>query len=184
MSIENNSKILINLKIEKNNGSLHNKTLLEYIPINRLDALLKSNYLQTVDIINQLGVNYSYNNEKEQLEKYKLLFNNDLCCFEVKYYKPKHKIGRVYVSKALGLTSFRKKIRHTLMAGLYCDFDIKNAQPIILKCICQDNNISCPMLIKYCNNRNEILQELANELNITITQAKKLVLSLFLMEHW
>jgi hypothetical protein len=40
------------------------------------------------------------------------------------------------------------------------------------------------MLIKYCNNRNEILQELANELNITITQAKKLVLSLFLMEHW
>jgi hypothetical protein len=72
----------------------------------------------------------------------------------VQYKKPKHKWGRVLVASALGSTAFSKKVRNTLIEGFYYDFDLKNAQPEIIRNICLANGISCSAITEYCQHRN------------------------------
>ena len=102
----------------------------------------------------------SYMNEREQLRAYSLNYNKKINGFAVKYNKAKHKWGRVFPSKSLGLTSFAKKTRNTFIKDTYYDFDLKNAQPEILRCICEANNIPCDTITKYCNEREEIMEDI------------------------
>ena len=62
-------------------------------------------------------------------------------CFIVNYKKARHGWGRVFPIKSLGLTSFAKKTRNTLIKDTYYDFDLKNCQPEILRNICKANDI-------------------------------------------
>jgi hypothetical protein len=77
--------------------------------------------------------------------------------FVVSYKKARHGWGRVFPTKSLGMTSFAKKTRNTLIKDLYYDFDLKNAQPEILRSICEANNLSCAIVKEYCTRREEII---------------------------
>jgi len=50
--------------------------------------------------------------------------------------------GRVYANKSLSLGSIRKEVRHTLAKEKYVDIDIENCHPIILKQLCDKNDIN------------------------------------------
>jgi hypothetical protein len=76
------------------------------------------------------------------------------------------------------LLLFQKKVRNTLIQGLFADFDLKNAQPEIIRNICNANNIPCPNIEQYCNNRNEILNLVMTSYDVDKGNAKKLFLRL------
>lgn len=65
--------------------------------------------------------------------------------------------GRLYSSG--GVQSLPKKIRGFLMEHT-TDIDMKNAHPVILKYLCKQHNLRCPMLTEYVSNRDEVLESL------------------------
>jgi hypothetical protein len=69
---------------------------------------------------------------------------------------PLDKGGRLYCGNSI--QSLPKAIRGFLMADT-TDIDMKNAHPVILRYICLKHNLECPTLIKYINEREEILKE-------------------------
>jgi len=120
------------LAIYKQNSLLDGLTLLEFYPKERVEALISSDFLRVDWIPNRYGVVKNYENEKQQLIAFLKTYDDKLQAFKVQYKKPKHKWGRVLVVNALGSTAFSKKVRNTLIQGLYVDFDLKNAQPEII----------------------------------------------------
>jgi hypothetical protein len=170
-------KIIIAIT-KRQSAPLDGVVLLEYIPIKRVKALIKSNLLRLDWVPNRSGILKEYANEKEQLKQYLNLYNHHTKSFKVKYIKPKHKWGRILIKEALGCTAFNKATRNTLIDGLYYDFDLKNAQPEIIRNICIENNIDCPEVIEYCNNRTQILEKISATMGVDVKLAKKLMLRL------
>lgn len=174
----NNKKI--SLELSKKISSLDNITFLEIVDINGIDALINFDGLE-----NEFSDNYSqkyssgiYSNVINQLNQYKKLYNKKIGAFKVTYNKPRHKYGRVFPKKSLGLTSFSKKIRNTFLKDNYIDIDISNAQPAIVYNICKSNEIECPFMEEYIKNRDTILQDVIDNYDVTRKDAKKLFLSL------
>ena len=127
----------IELSVSKRQSApLDGANFVEYLPIKRVKALIKSDLLRIDWVPNRAGIVKEYANEKEQLKQYCKLYDHQLQGFNVKYCKPKHKWGRVLVRDALGCTAFSKQTRNTLINELYYDFDLKNAQPEIIRNIC------------------------------------------------
>jgi len=161
---------------------LDGMTFIEYIPLDRLNSLLQSTYLVEKwddKIYSQRNAKYYYENEKQQLLAYKKTFDKNLNGFKVTYHKgSKHKWGRVYPSKSLGLTTFRRQIRNTLVKDLYYDIDLSTAQQQILRNICKDNNIPCPAITHYCANRSQILNEVMATYSVEKWVAKQLFIRL------
>lgn len=155
-------------------------TLVENIDINLLDNLINSQLLE-----DKYNTNYSqqfasqlYINEKNQLEMYKKNYNKKNNNIPVVYKKPRHGWGRPFPVKSLGLTSFSKKTRNTLIKNTYLDFDLANAQPAIIGCICNANNIPCDKINEYNNNRPAILEKVMTAYNVSRDQAKGLFIRL------
>jgi phage/plasmid-associated DNA primase len=172
------------LTLTKRSSVLDGLTLIEIIPQERIKALLKSNLLLTL-----WGEEYGYDahskqitenycNEKEQISKYFKLYNNTIGGVPVKYGKPKHKWGRAFPFKSLGLSCFRKIVRNTLINDLYYDFDLKNAQPEIIRLLCESNNIPCPIIKRYCADRASLLLEVQNHYGVDRDTAKQLFIRL------
>jgi len=170
----------IPLEMSKKISSLDNITFLEVVDYNAVDALVKSECLE-----NNFSDNYSqkfastiYSNVTNQLNQYQKLYNKKIGAFKVTYNKPRHKYGRVFPKKSLGLTSFSKKIRNTFIKDTYVDLDISNAQPAIIHNICKSNNIECPFIEEYIQERDRILQDVIEKYNVTRKDAKQLFISL------
>ena len=156
---------------------LHNKTFLEAFNPNILNSVMDLEEVKKPLPKSSFASNF-YNNALEQLEKYKKNFNPILHCFPVVYKSPIHKLGRVNPVKALGLTSFPKKIRNTLIHENYIDFDLSNAQPKILYDICVFNNIQCDFLTQLVKKRDDMLHGVMNDYNVSREMAKKLFIRL------
>ena len=159
------------------------KTFVEHIPYHYVEQLLNNECLKDKwDLTNysQKIASQSYLNEKEQLKAYLQCYNKKLGGFSVKYHKAKHKWGRVFASKALGLTCFAKKTRNTLIKDLFYDFDLSNAQPQILRNICKANAINHDIIEKYCNEREQIMSDIitASEGLVDREQVKSLIIRL------
>ena len=170
----------IPLELSKKVSSLDKITFLELVDINALDALSKSPELNTEfsDNYAQQFASTIYSNVLNQLTEYKKLYNKKIKAFKVTYNKPRHKYGRVFPHKSLGLTSFAKKIRNTFIKDTYIDLDISNAQPAIVYNICRSNNIKCPFIEEYIQKRDIILQDVIDTYNVTRQNAKQLFISL------
>lgn len=78
---------------------------------------------------------------------------------DVKYIQ-KRGVGRLFAEKGLSLQSLKKKIRHTISQEFYDDIDMVNAHPTILKFICDMNGWACPILTKYCTNRDKFFLDM------------------------
>lgn len=70
--------------------------------------------------------------------------------------------GRLYCGNSI--QSLPKDFRGFLLKDITTDIDMKNAHPVILKYICKiNNNISCPNLSWYVENRDIVLQQFDSE---------------------
>jgi len=179
------------LTLVKRSSVLDGLLMIEIIPLERIKALIKSNLLLLLwgqdygydPHKKQIAENYA--NEKEQLQKYLKLYNIALGGASVKYSKPKHKWGRSFPIKSLGLSCFRKVVRNTLINGVYYDFDLKNAQPEIIRLLCESNNIPCPKIQRYCADRTAILNSVQQHYGVSRDQAKQLFIRLcFFGTYW
>jgi hypothetical protein len=64
--------------------------------------------------------------------------------------------GRLYCGNSL--QGLQKDFRGFLMEDSTTDIDMKNAHPVILRYLCKKNNIFCPNLSYYIDNRDEVLR--------------------------
>ena len=159
------------------------KTFIEQIPYHYVSQIIDSDCLSKKwDLSNYSQKNASrlYQNEQEQLKSYLTKYKKKQDAFLVKYKKATHKWGRVFPVSSLGLTSFCKKTRNTLIKDNYYDFDLRNAQPEILRGVCCSNGIECNIITEYCDNREQIIADIITESNDTCTrgQVKSLMIRL------
>tara|TARA_R110000868_G_scaffold24082_1_gene95644 strand:+ start:264 stop:2777 length:2514 start_codon:yes stop_codon:yes gene_type:complete len=153
----------IALAISQRASFIAEKTFIEQIPYHYVEQLSQNECLKDKwDLTNytQQIAAQSYMNERDQLRSYLANYNKKLNGFPVKYHKARHKWGRVFPAKSLGLTSFAKKTRNTLIKDLYYDFDLSNAQPQILRNICKSNTINHNIIEKYCFEREQIMADI------------------------
>jgi phage/plasmid-associated DNA primase len=172
------------LTLAKRRSVLDGMVMIEYMPLDNIKALLKSNLL-----LLSWGEDYSwdfhkklimeqYMNEKDMISKYLKNYNTNLGGVSVKYGKPKHQWGRSFPFKSLGLSCIRKVIRNSLIDGIYYDCDLKNAQPEIIRNLCESNNIPCPIIKKYCSNRVNLLLQVQEHYEVSRDVAKGLFIRL------
>ena len=88
-------------------------------------------------------------------------------------YKQKKGVGRYYAQRSLSLQCLKKEVRQCIALD-YVDIDISNAGPSILKFVCEQNNIDCSILTKYCNNREKFWKDN----NLTKEQGKDLFIKI------
>ena len=169
-----NKNNLLNLTIEQKQNQLNNITLTEEVPTNILKLLINSSLLKQT--FNNPFSSISFENEKQQLEKYLKLFKDGKAL--INYKQADVKYGRVFPKNSLGLFSIRRELRHTLAKDSYIDIDIENCHPVLLHQICENNKIKCKCLKKYIENRAEILQETMTTYNVVKDQAKQLFIQL------
>ena len=95
------------------------------------------------------------------------------------YKQADYKFGRNFPLKGLSLGWQRKIPRHTLMklAG-YQDIDMVNCHATILQQLCKSNDLACPNLDEYINNREPILLKVIEDYKVDRDQAKKLFIIL------
>lgn len=94
-------------------------------------------------------------------------------------YKPSKQLksqGRLFAQNA-SLQSLPREFRGCLAYGLLYDIDIINAHPVLLQQYCEKTGIRCDNLKYYCDNRDEILNEIMTEYDYTRDEAKTLFLS-------
>lgn len=172
------------ITLAKRQSVLDGLILVEKIPAERIKALVKSDLLLQLWSEDfgydahkkQIAENYA--NEKAQLVAYNKYYNSAIGGISVKYGKPKHKWGRAFPYKSLGLSCFRKIVRNTLINDLYYDFDLKNAQPEIIRLLCESNNIPCPIIKRYCADRPALLKQVQDHYGVSRDQAKGLFIRL------
>ena len=74
------------------------------------------------------------------------------------HYRQRHKVGRYYAIRKLGMQLLLRPLRQTIQKG-YVDVDVCNCGPSLLKYICQINKIKCPVLTEYCKDRDNFIKE-------------------------
>jgi hypothetical protein len=170
----------ISLTLNKRTDSaLDGLQMYEIVPLERIQALLKSNLLLLA--WDEPWASHEWNkfaNEKTQITAYMKQYNKNVGGILVKYNKCKHKWGRSYPFKSLGLTAIRREVRNALIKSLYYDCDLKNAQPEIIRNICESNNIPCPIIQRYCAERETILQQVQDRWKVDRNKAKDLFIRL------
>ena len=67
--------------------------------------------------------------------------------------------GRLFAQNK-GLQSFSRRLRSTVAKGLYWDLDIVNCHPMLVSQWCEENEVPCPILNAYIDNREPFLREL------------------------
>jgi phage/plasmid-associated DNA primase len=174
------------LTLTKRQSVLDGINMIECVPEERIKALLKSNLLLLTwgedynwDFHKKL-IMEQYANEKVMIGKYSQNYNKNLGGVVVKYGKPKHKWGRSFPFKSLGLSCIRKVIRNSLIDGIYYDCDLKNAQPEIIRNLCENQQppIPCPLIQRYCSERPALLQQVQDHYGVTRDTAKGLFIRL------
>lgn len=132
----------------------------------------------------RLLFDYTYNPIEKVKELCKLVSNTKDGIIQVNYkYAKNMSSGRQYEyigTKMLGLQSLLREYRHTLCNSDYWDIDVVNCQPVILYQYCKKNNIKCPRLEDYVNNRDSILAKVAEETQLKKIDIKEQILKILM----
>ena len=89
---------------------------------------------------------------------------------QVKYKQCAAKLGRVYShNTAQGML---REARYVIFDGIYNDFDLKNAHPVLLSQLLKALEVEHPCLEKYIQNRDECLQAMM-DVGLTRDEAKR-----------
>jgi hypothetical protein len=84
--------------------------------------------------------------------------------------------GRWYAQGSANLQRLSRKLRSTLLRGLYIDLDFQNCGPTLLLNLCMEHEIVCPLLTQVVHNREHMLGELGAL--FTRDEAKDIVVAL------
>jgi len=170
-------------KLEKSSEPSFFNNIVCYERVNKLVLykLINSSLLQT-NFNNPFCKKY-FENEKEQLIKYKNLINDNNEAV-VRYNKVEDMgdYGRVFPKGSVGLYSIRRQLRQTLSKDYYIDIDIKNCHPEILLQLCIrrgfniETNAKC--LCKYVNKREKYLLEVEKCYGVNRDTSKQLFIRL------
>ena len=152
----------ISLAIALQPSFIANSRFMEFVSPHELQQLIDSDHIKNnwdLNNYSQKIAAQSYINEKHQLENYQSLYNKKLKGFLIRYSKARHNWGRGFPVKSLGLTSFSKKTRNTLIRYLYYDYDLANAQPEIVRNLCRQEGfpIAYDIIDQYCKERESII---------------------------
>ena len=101
--------------------------------------------------------------------------NNPINNVSYNYSKNLKTYGRLFAQSA-SLQGLPREIRETIATD-YIDIDFKNAHPTILLKYCKINNIDCPKLEHYINNRDEVFKNIYDAFKYTRDETKYLILS-------
>jgi P4 family phage/plasmid primase-like protien len=85
--------------------------------------------------------------------------------------------GRWYAKNSLGLQSMLGSIRHTICTTKWIDIDQVNSHLVILQQLFTKNNIDCDILNYIIANREEYLQSIMDELSISRSEAKRIIIA-------
>jgi thiol-disulfide isomerase/thioredoxin len=121
-----------------------------------------------------------YGSIQEQLLKYVPLYDEKDKCFKVSINLPSHGWGRQNPTNQLGLAVFHRPHRHSLAIDIYDDYDMVNAQPEIYNQILKQNGSVFGCLSYYCENRDQLLNEIMTHYNNKINTEiiKKIIIAL------
>jgi hypothetical protein len=86
--------------------------------------------------------------------------------------------GRQFAVGGVSLQCMPVLIRNTIAGEFYDDIDMVNAHPTILLHLCNKHEIDCDYLQEYVDNRDEKLQELMEDNDISRDDAKQVFLAL------
>ena len=87
-------------------------------------------------------------------------------------FNPIHDEGRQFVSHAIGLQRFSRKIRHTITHDIYNDIDIQNAHFTLLNQYCDKKNYPHKYINRLVENNDKYMKELMKKDNLTKQEAK------------
>lgn len=149
-----NDPRLASLRREAKPNCLNGITLYETVDLQVLEKLINSSLLKKT--FNNQICKVWYDNEKQQLEKYRDKMIGDRA--KIQYNKSKNNpFGRCNPENAVGLYNIRREIRHTLASEHYEDIDVDNCHPRMLLLTLQGAGIDAPLLSSYVENRQEWL---------------------------
>ena len=169
---DNSNKRYIDIK------TLANSVYQEHINLENA-ILIKNNW---EEVKKQLPINrvVKYDdefNKYDPLIGLKKICKNNFSINHVSYAPSKNLrvFGRLFAQTA-SLQGLPREIRGKLATN-YNDVDMKNCHPTIYLKYCKINNIECPLLEYYVNNREEILNSIIKELEFSKQEAKDLMLA-------
>ena len=82
--------------------------------------------------------------------------------------------GRLFGDNTI--QSCKRNVRGFLCQDITTDIDLDNCHPNLLMKVCESQNIECPNLKQYCNERRQLLQRIMSDDNISYDKAKEKVL--------
>lgn len=157
---------------------LENLTYTEYIDYNNAYKIVQNweDIFKALPKKRQTKITNSYSDPLINLKK---IIKNKSNVLHTKYNFSKNlkTYGRLFAS-SVSLQSMPREIRNALAFGKYYDIDMKNAHPVLLAQYCKKNNIRCDIVDKYIANREDILNEISKQNNITLEEGKFVILSI------
>lgn len=123
-------------------------------------------YHKVQSLINNFEID---DGSKKQLKAYLKNWDNKNKAFRVEYETQGLCIGRKYAKKSLSLQNFKRQIRETLVHDTHTDIDIQNCHFVLISQYCKKNNLNCPCIDDYIENRNIRLQQI---IDIYLTSRK------------
>jgi len=144
--------------------------------LNILDYKKNDNFIKTTEIINADKLAFIVNN-KDIFEPILINrrgdFDQDYDTFGMakKYlelsrngkvavsYRQRKGVGRYNGVGSMSLQNITREIRHTVSDEYYIDIDVVNCHPTILKFICDNCGIACPILTKYVKDRAQFFKD-------------------------
>jgi hypothetical protein len=155
-------------------------TFNEYFNINKANILIK-NWDDTIKQLPEERQKKILEKAKEfdPLNALKKIVKNKNGINSVKYSfsKSSKNYGRLF-AKTASLQGLPREFRSLLAIDTYKDIDFENCHPNALEQYCNKNGIKCDNLSYYNSNRNNILENLSNDLNINKSDCKNLILTL------
>jgi hypothetical protein len=164
-------------KIERLPSIYNNKTVLnEYIPDNRLNALIQHN----------IGIEFSENqyqrkhyNFTNELAYYNTLlgkYNKKDNCFKIKLKNALYNWGRIQAEDYSTLAVFHRPTRHSLCQDQYKDIDMKSCCQTIFLNLVRMNGIShnYPRLEEYVAQRDQLLSHYQDKYGVSKNTIKNL----------
>lgn len=122
---------------------------------------------------------------KEEREKLKRILKNRVRGnqHDTTYKRGKHckheYVGRMCALRGEGIQGLQKDIRNAITQDYYWDVDMVNAQPILMSQYAERNGWGHTAIEKYIQQREELLTEACEKLNIERWEAKEKVIAMF-----
>ena len=85
-------------------------------------------------------------------------------------------VGRAFVQHSVGLQSMWGSVRGVLAKRIYTDIDVVNCAATLASHVAKQVGVRTPHLDEYVRSREDVLRDIASELDLTRAEAKRTVL--------